>query len=268
MLLFDGRPQQRRRLWAALDYLWGIFPALASLFILIALWQLAHERLGAMILPAPRAVFQRVGEILSSADRQQVLLTVQRGFSAVLLAVVSGLLLGFAAGLHRTVALLCRPLITLLLAMPPIIWVVLAIFWFGMGSGAVIFTIFIVVLPLMFASAQQGLLSVPVPLKEMLDVYRVPWPRRLRQFYLPHLIRQILPALIVAVGSGLKVTVMAELLGSDDGMGSAIREARAMLDGVTVLAQVVIMVALIMAVEYGLLEPLRRYFIGEHHAKP
>ena len=94
----------------------------------------------------------------------------------------------------------------------------------------------------------------------MLSSYRVPLARRLKAFYLPHILRQLLPALIVAVGTGLKITVMAELLGSNDGIGSAIGSARAMLDTVDVMAYVVLIVTIIMSIEYGLLEPLRRLF--------
>ena len=58
----------------------------------------------------------------------------------------------------------------------------------------------------------------------------------------------------------LKDDAMAELLGSDDGIGSAIGSARAMLDTVDVMAYVVLIVTIIMSIEYGLLEPLRRLF--------
>ena len=127
-----------------------------------------------------------------------------------------------------------------------------------MGSTSVIFTVTITTLPLVFAAAQMSVMTLPTPLSEMLSSYRVPLARRLKAFYLPHILRQLLPALIVAVGTGLKITVMAELLGSNDGIGSAIGSARAMLDTVDVMAYVVLIVTIIMSIEYGLLEPLRR----------
>ena len=43
-------------------------------------------------------------------------------------------------------------------------------------------------------------------------------------------------------------------------VGSAIASARAMLDTVDVMAYVVLIVTIIMSIEYGLLEPLRRLF--------
>lgn len=269
MIFLDGRLEPRKALWRGVDYCWGIFPALATLCLMIAAWQWAHERLGAMILPAPQTVFVRMAEILSNAEREVVWETLWRGFLAIMLAVALGLMLGFVAGMHRTLALLCRPMITVLLGMPPIIWVVLAIFWFGMGDVSVIFTVWVVVLPLMFAAAQMSLLTVPSALVEMLDSYRVPMTRQLRYLYTPHVVRHLLPALVVAVGSGLKVTIMAELLGSNSGMGSAIGAARSMLDTTDVMAYVMLMIAVIMLVEYGILEPIRRYFlVEERYAAP
>lgn len=269
MILYEGRPIYRPLIWRMVDYIWGIFPALSALLICVAAWQWAHNALGDLVMPAPKVVFLRVVSILSQVERAEVLGTLWRGFIAIGLALALGLCLGFIAGLHRTLALLCRPIITLLLGMPPIIWVVLAIFWFGMGDVSVIFTVWVVVLPLVFAAAQMSLLSVPSALEEMLESYRVPLGRKLRYLYAPHLIRHILPAVIVAVGSGLKVTIMAELLGSGTGMGGAIGSARAMLDTVDVMAYVLIIIGVIMLVEYGVLEPVRRYFVVENrYAKP
>ena len=49
-------------------------------------------------------------------------------------------------------------------------------------------------------------------------------------------------------------------------MGSAIASARAMLDTVDVMAYIILIVAIIMAIEYGALEPLRRLFITERRS--
>ena len=261
MILEDGKPLRRRLPWRISDYLWGIFPALASLFAAIALWQYGHARLGAMLIPAPETVLARAADILANAaERQNVLLTLQRAAIGIGLALTLGIGTGLIAGSSRTLALLARPVVTTLLGTPPIIWIVLAIFWYNMGSTSVIFTVVITTLPLVFAAAQMSVATIPLPLSEMLSSYRVPLARRLQAFYLPHILRQILPALIVAVGTGLKITVMAELLGSDNGIGSAIASARAMLDTVDVMAYVVLIVSIIMGIEYGLLEPLRRLF--------
>lgn len=268
MLLLYGKPLKRNWLWAVIDYLWGIFAALSALLLCFALWQWTHQTMGSLVMSDPQQVLRRTLAILSGVEQADMIKTLWRGSLALLLAMTSGAFFGFLAALSPTISLLFRPLNTVLLGIPPIIWVVLAIFWFNIGNTSVVFTVWIVVLPLVFAAAQMSLMSVPKSLIEVMQVYRIPLSRQLTQLYLPHIFRQMLPALIVAVGSGLKVTVMAELLGSNDGIGSAIANARAMLDTVDVMAYVILIISLIMLIEYGLLEPVRRYVLqGNRDAK-
>lgn len=264
MIFIQGNAQRAGIARRTLDYCWGMFPALATLCVFFALWQYAHEQLGAMLMPAPQTVLGRVQYILSHHDGQTTIVTTLiRGGSGIALALILGISGGLIAGSSRTLSLLLRPLITMLLGTPPIIWIVLALFWFGIGSASTIFTVTITVLPMVFAAAMMGMISVSTPLREMLRVYRLPLSARIHHLYLPHLTQQLLPAIIVATGTGLKITVMAELLGSNEGIGSALANARAMLDTTDVMAYVVIIIGIIMLIEYGLLEPLKRWLIPQ-----
>lgn len=266
MLLQYGKPKKQPKWWYIVDYFWGIFSALASLFVCLALWQFAYYQLGNMIMPDPKHVLSRAWQILQQHENSEMLKTFIRGLCAIMLSIAIGCLFGFLAALNKALAILLRPINTLLLGIPPIVWVVLAIFWFNMGNASVIFTVWIVTLPFIFASAQTSLAHIPYQLTEVAKVYQVPFSRQLRFLYIPYIFRQMLPALIVAIGSALKVTVMAELLGSNDGIGSAIATARAMLDTTDVFAYVLVILLIIMCIEYVILEPLRRYFIkGEKH---
>lgn len=232
--------------------------------MLMALWQYGHEMLGTMLMPSPQAVLARCYQILTSHSGQQtVFTTLSRGAVGIALALLIGISGGLLAGSSKTLALLLRPLITMLLGTPPIIWVVLALFWFGMGFASTVFTVVISVLPMVFAAAMMGMMSVSEPLKEMLHIYRLPLSQRVAHLYLPHLTQQLLPAMIVAAGTGLKITVMAELLGSNQGIGSELANARAMLETTDVMAYVVIIVDIIMLIEYGVLEPIKRLLLPQ-----
>ncbi|UJF23953.1 ABC transporter permease subunit [Suttonella sp. R2A3] len=264
MLFKQGQKLERDYPWRIIDYCWGVFPALASICLFMALWQYAHQVLGAMLMPSPQTVLARAYEILySHAGQQTVLTTLARGAVGIALALFIGIGGGLLAGVSKTLALLLRPLITMLLGTPPIIWVVLALFWFGMGFASTVFTVMISVLPMVFAAAMMGMMSVSEPLKEMLRIYRLPLTQRIRHLYVPHLTQQLLPAIIVAFGTGLKITVMAELLGSNEGIGSELANARAMLETTDVMAYVVIIVSIIMLIEYGVLEPLKRLLLPQ-----
>ena len=81
---------------------------------------------------------------------------------------------------------------------------------------------------------------------------------KLFDLYLPHVFSYLFPAWITALGTSWKVVVMAELLASSDGVGAALAVSRSHLDTSTTLAWICAVVSILLAVEYLLLEPIKR----------
>ena len=82
----------------------------------------------------------------------------------------------------------------------------------------------------------------------------------LQRFYhlsLRHLAAHLFPALAVALGTAVKVAVMAELLTNTGGIGTELANARARLDVTAAMSWVLIAVALLLVLEYALLQPIR-----------
>lgn len=261
MIWIEGRLERHGRIHTAFNYIWGGLTSLGVICVVVALWQEGSLLFGEFILPAPLPVFQRAWDIVKNYDTSEIDVTLYRAVFGLSIALSVGIAMGLLAGTSKTLALFFRPLISLLLGMPPIIWVVLALFWFGLGDGATIFTILISVIPMCFASAMRGMITVNTELEEMLDSFRVGFWRKIRHLYIPHLINYILPSLTVAIGVGIKVTIMAELLGSTEGMGSKIQNSRAMLDTPETLAYVLVILAIILFVEYAIIEPIRIFLM-------
>ena len=105
------------------------------------------------------------------------------------------------------------------------------------------------------------MMTVDEGLKEMLQVYKVPFIKQVQHLYSPHLLNHLLPAMSVALGTGVKIAIMAELLGANNGMGAQLAMARSMLDTETVLAYVLIILGMIFIVEYLFIEPIRIIFM-------
>ena len=261
MLLFAGRPFQQSRRVQLLSYCWGIWTALAVIAVVCAFWHWASVILGDIVLPGPVIVFERSFALLKHYEMAEIPQTIFRAGIAISAAVLTGVFLGLLTGLSKTMALFCRPIISILLGTPPIIWLVLAIFWFSAGDSSTIFTTYIAVTPLMFASALQGMLSIDRQLEEVMSVYKVHFSRRIHHLYWPHLLNQLLPAFNIAFASGLKIAIMAELLGASDGIGAQIALARTMLETEVVMAYIVILLLIIYLVEYLLIEPLKIIFL-------
>lgn len=257
MIWQNGRPIRQSRVGQMCFYFWGAFTASASIFLLCAVWHVAAQSLGDLVLPEPSVVFKRVYELLLNLQNSEILLTLYRSLIALSLAIVIGMSTGIVAGTSKTLSILLRPLITVLLGMPPIVWVVLALFWFGIGDASIMFTVIISVTPLTFASAARGMMTVDEDYSEMLDAYQIGWWHKIKHLYVPHLLNYLLPAAIVATGTGMKIAIMAELLGGTNGIGVKIADARTMLDTQEVLAYVVMVLTIIMIIEYLILEPIR-----------
>ena len=248
-----------RALRAAPRYLWGGFGALASLLLLLAAWEALARQLGPLALPPPAeaaAALQRVAE--SGVLYEQLAVSARRAQIGLALAVALGTGLGLLAGLSAGAALAARPLVTVMLGTPPIAWLVLALLWFGAGDGTPVFTVFIACLPVVFGAALQGTRTLDGQLREMARACRLPWHMTLAEVYGPHVLAYVFPAWITALGQAWKVVVMAELLASADGVGAALAVARSQLDSAATLAWIGALVAVLLALEYGLLEPVKR----------
>lgn len=240
-------------------YLWSGWGALASLFLLLAVWEAGSALYGALILPDPLSVFATLSQSLASgAAWPELLVTARRALLGLALAIAAGSLLGMLAGVSLTASMMARPLVTVLLGTPPIAWLVLAMLWFGASDGTPVFTVFIACFPVIFVGALQGTRTLDGQLKDMATVFRLPAHMKFFDLYLPHVISYLFPAWITALGTSWKVVVMAELLSSADGVGAALAVSRAQLDTAATLAWIAAVVLALLAVEYLFLEPIKR----------
>lgn len=249
------------RALAGLRYLWGGWAGLAALSLLAALWQAGHEAYGDFILPAPLATVAAAVAILAEPRNWEIALdTVRRALAGFALAAATGGLLGFVAGYSPATLRLARPLLTVILGVPPIAWIVLAMIWFGSTDGTVLVTILVAATPLMFAGAAEGVASRDRGLDDMAKAFGAGAWQRMTTVGLRHVSAHLFPAFAITLGTAFKVAVMAELLANTGGVGGALAAARANLDVATSLAWVLIAVAALVAVEHGLVHPVRAGF--------
>jgi len=250
----------RKILANTLSYLWSGFGSIASILLLCALWELGAQTYGDLVLPGPITTFNQLQILLQEQQFiNQVIISTKRTFLGLALALVIGTSLGLVAGIFTTIAVILRPIITLLLGMPPIAWLVLAMIWFGLGQITPIFTVFIACVPIVFIGAMQGTRMLDDKLLNVARAYKLPKLMLLTDIYLPHMISYLFPAWITALGTSWKVIIMAELLTTSDGIGAELAISRAQLDTANSLAQISLILLLLLATEYLILEPIKRY---------
>jgi NitT/TauT family transport system permease protein len=225
----------------------------------LALWEWGNQLYGKLVLPAPMDAFATLGRLFDNGQAaKELLVTGWRALAGFLLSITIGTVLGITAGLSVTASMMSRPIVTLLVGIPPIAWIVIALLWFGATDMAPIFTVLIACFPIVFVGALQGARTLDSHLKDMASAFRLPPWMKFTDVYLPHIISYVFPAWISALGMSWKIVVMAELLATSDGVGAALAVSRSHLDTAATMAWIVAIVGLLLAVEYLLLEPLKR----------
>lgn len=160
-------------------FAWSGWAGLAALFLFCALWQAGHEAYGAFILPSPAATLRAVVALAAeSANLWIAAATVMRALEGFLVASLAGTAAGVIAGYSAATLRLARPLVTLLLGVPPIAWIVLAMIWFGSTGGMVVTTVAIAVVPLTFVGAAEGVMTRDRGIDDMARAFGArPWTR-------------------------------------------------------------------------------------------
>lgn len=244
-------------------YLWSGWGAISSLMLFFALWDWGAQVYGDLVLPSPLATFNTLAGLLAEGTAwPELAVTAKRALIGFALSLAVGSVLGLLAGLSMTAAMMSRPIVTVLVGMPPIAWLVLALLWFGSGDATPVFTVFIACFPIVFVGALQGTRTLDDQLKDVARAYHLPLRMTLTDVYLPHVVSYLFPAWIAALGMSWKIVVMAELLSTQDGVGAALAVSRSHLDTAASMAWIAAVVGLLLAVEYLVLEPIKREVEG------
>ena len=240
-------------------YLWSGWSSISSILLFFALWDFGNQLYGNLVLPSPKETIQTLFYMINEQKViEDIFITIKRALFGFFISLFLGSLLGLFAGLFVTASIMSRPIVTILVGMPPIAWIVLAMIWFGMSDMTVIFTVVVASFPIIFVGALQGTRTLEGDLKQMADSFQLPFKMKMFDLYFPHIFSYVFPAWISALGMSWKIVVMAELLSANDGIGAALAIARSQLDTTTALALVLIMVGSLLLIEYLILEPIKR----------
>ncbi len=236
-----------------------LFYTLLSLTIFFSLWEIGYRSFGDLVLPPVIDTFKVYFELIQNPEViEQMGITMKRIFIGLTGSIILASLLGVIAGLVKPIAYMIKPIVTIMLGMPSIAWIVLAMIWFGMGDPTVIFVVFVATFPIIFLGSFQGMLTIDKDLELMATSFKLSLKTKLLNIYLPHIFSYIFPSWLTAIGLSWKIVIMAELISSDNGIGSLLAIARSQIDTVSVMAILMLMVSLLIIIERILLEPMKQ----------
>jgi len=242
-------PNRRKRL---------LFAAGGVVAILVV-WQLLSLVVSPVILASPvDTAVALAGLAWGSKLWIELLITLKRLAIGLAIGVAAGWVLGIAAGVEPRVRSFLEPLRWVVMTIPAVIIALLAMLWLGVGDLAVIFVVAVIVFPTMYVNTLSGATSIDRRLTEMGRVYRFPRRLMLTEVYLPGIASPTVAGLTLAAGIGVRAVVLAEVLGALSGVGHAFSRAMSYLETAELFAWIVVLLALLAAIEFGVLRRLRR----------
>lgn len=236
------------------------YPTALSLVGLLGVWLvLAWVAGDPNRLPGPVAVARLLAEEAAAGRLwdhvSATLVRVAWAFGLAMgLGSVLGLVLGRLPGLDRWV----DPAVILALNLPALVVIVLAYLWLGLNEAAAIAAVAFNKFALVLVTVRDGARALDPKLDEMARVYRLPLADRVRHVWGP----QLAPFLTSSARNGLaiiwKLVLVVEFLGRPDGVGFQIHLKFQLFDIAGVLAYAGAFMAVMLTVEYAVLQPLDR----------
>ena len=238
----------------------GIAGRLCGLAALLGAWEAASRQGQGIAVASPGETFAAMAGLLAQptfwlGDLAVSVRRVGLGFS---LGLAAGGGLGLLAGWYPAARAFLVPSRWMLTSVPGVVAVMLGMLRFGLGSTMVVAIVALMVAPAIHVAVIEGLATVDAALLEMARAYRFTPGMRFWHIYAPAMAAPLFSGGVVALGGAMRVAVLAEALGSNEGVGHALAVARTNLDTPQLYALALLSMLLVGLAEMTLLGLARR----------
>ncbi|MEE9333996.1 MAG: ABC transporter permease [Granulosicoccaceae bacterium] len=231
-----------------------------SIGALIVLWFLCAWYAQSRALPNP---LQVANAIMAEARTGELFFhlgaTLARVVAAFVLAMTIGSVIGIVLGRSDTLNMIFDPWVILFLNIPALVVIVLSYIWFGLNEVTAVVAVAVNKIPNVIVTIREGAKSLEPQFAEMAQVFHFSKWKLMRHVVIP----QLQPYFAGATRSGIaliwKIVLVVELLGRSNGVGFQIHLYFQLFDVATILAYTLVFVAVMLLVEYLLLQPLEKY---------
>ena len=184
--------------------------------------------------------------------------TLLRVIWAFALAMTIGIALGLVMGRSESLNRWLDPWLVIFLNLPALVLIVLCYLWIGLNETAAILAVTLNKIPNVATVIREGARALDPDLDAMARVYRMSWLARMRHVTLP----QLAPFITAAARSGVaviwKIVLVVEFLGRSNGVGFQIHLYFQLFDVAMVLVYALSFIAVMLAVEWLVLQPWER----------
>lgn len=225
----NAPPSSKRAERTLLERLNGIRPAyvrLVSFLVLLALWEVAGRSVNPLFFAGPSTILGAFGDLLRSGELWEALMFSGKnlliGFA---LAVVAGIAVGLLMGRYPIVEYTFDSFINALYVTPLVALIPLIMLWFGLGTEAKIFIVFLMAVFPILINTWVGVQKVN---EDLIDV-AVSFCANERQLFNKIIIHATLPYIMaglrLGIGRAIIGMVIAEFFTGINGLGGIIINA-------------------------------------------
>lgn len=206
----------------------------ASVFTFFAVWQglVVFEIVPNTMLASPTQVAELFWEKIFVSDPDGAVLAVhawvsiQEAFAGFFLSLLVGLPLGLMMGWFTVAEGLARPIFELIRPIPPVAWIPLTIFWFGIGIPGKVFIIWLSGIVPCVINAYVGVRMTSPTLIMMARTYGATDWEIFKKICVPSALPMVFGAISISQAYCWTTLVGAEYLAADQGLGYLITMGR------------------------------------------
>ncbi len=202
-----------------------------AIAVLLLLWYTASFLAGTNLVPPPHTVAPVFLRLLFSGELpHHGAASLLRLFAALASALLAGLPLGIAAGIHKRTDRLLTPVVYVLYPLPKIAFLPVFMLLFGLGNSSRILLLFSMIVLQIILAARDGVREIPEELNLAVRTLNLKASDRFFRIYLPASLSRMFSALRISVGIGFAILFFAENYAARWGLGYFIMNCWIMID--------------------------------------
>jgi NitT/TauT family transport system permease protein len=233
---------------------------LVLIVVFLAIWKIAAETTtSAYAVPQISDVVEGLWQIVTTQEGLTNLFTTlaRVGFGLVC-AFLVGVGIGLLAGANKLAAGYLLPVVRFIQGIPSLSWVIIAVIWFQNVELRVWFVMILVTLPGFALQTYDSYRAIPAELRDMARSFRPGRWSLFREITLPAITPGLFTAWKVNLGLGIRMVLIAELVGATVGVGSQLLTAQQLFDMAAVVSWTLLL-AICMLILQGTIDAIESY---------
>jgi NitT/TauT family transport system permease protein len=227
---------------------------------LLGVWELGSALSGSEFwISRPSLILERIVELSVTGELfRHLFATLAEAGIGLILAALVGIPIGIALERFTHVAKLVEPIIMGLYGLPRVALAPLFILWVGIGLSSKVLMSFSMVVFVFLMNVSEGVRSIDRDLLDLMSTMRAKRSFVIRRIILPAIVPWIITAVKIGVGLALIGAVVAELVGSNQGLGWYIEKSGGQLDTTGVFTGLFVLMAVAMFANFLIITAERR----------